>query len=472
MAMEVLQAWLDQNAQQTGISPEITAHNDTHTYTIVSKVAYLIGVPKKIFENEHEPPQLSEYEELEQNKSARIIRNLCILRASIERNFGVINKEISRNYKTINSLPQYVPQDAIMALSQDGISLSTKKGVLAQYIVELNQHINNRINNVKDLFPIWLNWDYLKDIFIMPKGLSVAGTKAAADEYYAKRDFYPYQIYINWPASDQGNILFNDKRFVTLLYEWNCDEFSELSKVSDADSVTKISVHQFLHTSQRAVLVVDCENSDPFALCAALDSLDEDVLEKVQKIILYDDIHTTEAWQSLAEYTQIPVEHIQIERVKEDKSLVDIRLATGVCREFYTNSIESFVLVSSDSDYWGLISAMPEARFLVMVEHDKCGPDLKQALLDKGIFYCYVDDFYSAEGSSSNLKKNLVLQKISSKLNVQFQINLNDLLNDTLRSLRVYMNNSEKKQFIDRHLRTIQMRIDEEGNLSLELKNK
>lgn len=472
MHKEILQAWLDQNAPAPEPTPEIPTYHDTFTYSIVSKVAYLIGVPKRIFENEHEPPQLSEYEELEQNKTDRIIRNLCLLRAAIERNFGTINKEISQNFKTVTSLPDLIPQDAILALSRDGISLFTKKAALAQYIVELNQHINNRINNVKGIFPIWLNWDYLKNIFIMPDGLSIAGTKSAADEYYAKKDYYPYQVYINWPASDQGNILYNDKRFVTLLYEWNCDEFTELSKVSDVGSFTKTNVHQFLRASQRTILVVDCENSDPFSLCAALDSLEEDAVEKIKKIILYDDIHTTEAWQSLSDYTKIPVEHIQIERVKEDKSLVDIRLVTGVCREFYTNSIDSFVLVSSDSDYWGLISAMPEARFLVMVEHDKCGPDLKQALLDRGIFYCYIDDFYSADGGSSDLKQNLLLQKLNTKLDKQFRINLNDLLEETLRSLRVSMCTSERKQFLDRHLRTIQMRIDEDGELHLELKRK
>lgn len=30
---------------------------ENSTYTVVSKVAYLIGVPKRIFENEHEPPK-------------------------------------------------------------------------------------------------------------------------------------------------------------------------------------------------------------------------------------------------------------------------------------------------------------------------------------------------------------------------------------------------------------------------------
>ena len=30
---------------------------ENSTYMVVSKVAYLIGVPKAIFENEHEPPR-------------------------------------------------------------------------------------------------------------------------------------------------------------------------------------------------------------------------------------------------------------------------------------------------------------------------------------------------------------------------------------------------------------------------------
>lgn len=38
------------------------------TYELVSKVAYLIGVPLRIFENEHEPPKLELYDQLERDK--------------------------------------------------------------------------------------------------------------------------------------------------------------------------------------------------------------------------------------------------------------------------------------------------------------------------------------------------------------------------------------------------------------------
>ena len=64
---------------------EQIAYKDS-TYELVSKVAYLIGVPLRIFQNEHEPPKIEIYNRLEQDKNARIIRNLCVIRTAIEVN--------------------------------------------------------------------------------------------------------------------------------------------------------------------------------------------------------------------------------------------------------------------------------------------------------------------------------------------------------------------------------------------------
>ena len=44
---------------------EQIAYKDS-TYELVSKVAYLIGVPLRIFQNEHEPPKIEIYNQLEQ----------------------------------------------------------------------------------------------------------------------------------------------------------------------------------------------------------------------------------------------------------------------------------------------------------------------------------------------------------------------------------------------------------------------
>ena len=441
------------------------------TYVIVSKVAYLIGVPKRIFDNEHEPPQLEVYQQLENDKNARIIRNLCIIRTEIERNFRYINREMRMEYKSILTLPQYVPADSINQLLADGINFIKKSSTkLSDHIVEINRIISDRINNCKSLFPLWLNWKYIRDLFIMPNGLYEKETKAAAGVYYASLRLYPYQMYINWQPHDEGNILFNDKKFVTLLYRWHGDEFTEYSKVSDAGSYIKGSIYDFIEDSERVVVVVDCENSDPYKLSATLRRLDSVYTDKITSIILFDDIHTATAWSILERFTSIPVEHILIERIKQNKSLVDIRLTARACQEHYENKVDSFIIVSSDSDYWGLISSLPKAQFLVMIEHDKCGPDMKAALVDSGIFYCYLDDFYS--GDSEELKTNAIFQEMRNYMKKAVRLNVNDMFNDALRATRIEMTSAERQQFYNKYIKTLQLSIDDDGEVSLLIKVK
>lgn len=265
------------------------------------------------------------YEKLHADKNARIVRNLCMIRTALELNFKAINNRMRFDMCNLHSLPEYVPQDSLNELLQDGITIVRSRALPAQYIVDINKHISNRINNCKSLFPLWLKWEYVRKLFLMPDGLNEKGIKAAAADYYANKNKYPYQVYINWSYMDSGNILYNDKKFVSLLYEANADYFTDLSKVSDAGNLTKAGIYKFLDKSERVVVVVDCENSDPYKLYATLNNLNQEaLLNKICKIILYDDIHTTSAWKILERFTQIPIEHVLIERIKENKSLVDI----------------------------------------------------------------------------------------------------------------------------------------------------
>lgn len=441
------------------------------TYDIVSKVAYLIGVPKQIFENEHEPPRLDIYERLEKDKTARIIRNLCVVRAAIERRFGKINDKIRKEFKSIYTLPELIPQDALRQLELDGVQFYKKSSTkLAHHIIEINRLISDRINNCKSLFPVWLNWEYIREIFIMRDGLTEAGTKAAANTYFTNLECYPYSIFINWNPQPYGNILYNDKKFVTLLYQWHNDYFGDYSKVSDAGSFVKSNIYDFIDDAKRVVMAVDCENSDPYRLCATLKGLDADITAKIQKIMLFDDVHTVDAWRILESHTQIPVEHIMTERVKQTKSLVDIELTAMTCREHYRNLVDSFIIVSSDSDYWGLISSLPEAKFLVMIEREKCGPDMKAALANSGIFYCYIDDFYTGDGE--DLKKNALFNEIYRALDEALNLNVKDMLDDALLATRIEMSPAAKRQFFEKYIKRMSLAIDEYGNASLELRRK
>ena len=67
---------------------------------------------------------------------------------------------------------------------------------------------------------------------------------------------------------------------------------------------------------------------------------------------MYDDYHTSIGWDWLYQFTSIPVEHVEVQRVTDRKSLVDIMMTAGVCKSYYEDGIDSFILVSSDSDYW------------------------------------------------------------------------------------------------------------------------
>ena len=55
---------------------EQIAYKDS-TYELVSKVAYLIGVPLRIFQNEHEPPKIEIYDRLEQRSEERRVGKEC-----------------------------------------------------------------------------------------------------------------------------------------------------------------------------------------------------------------------------------------------------------------------------------------------------------------------------------------------------------------------------------------------------------
>ena len=179
---------------------------ENSTYTVISKVAYLIGVPKRFFENEYEPPKMEWYEKLHPDKNARIVRNLCIIRTAIERNYKAIYNRMRTEGCSLYSMPEYVPQDALQELMNDGITIVKSRGTLPQYIIDINNHISNRINNCKSLFPLWLKWEYVRKLFVMPDGLSERGIKAAAADYYANKNRYPYQVYINWAYMDSGII--------------------------------------------------------------------------------------------------------------------------------------------------------------------------------------------------------------------------------------------------------------------------
>lgn len=438
------------------------------TFDIVSKVAYLSGVPERFFINEEKRLQLSVYTKLDRDKNARIIRNLCIVRTAIERGFKKINNYIRFENRRLSTITDCIPEKSLRELSDDGIVIEKKTSTkLTHHVIEINRLIADRINNCSSLFPMWLNWNYVKDLFIMPNGLSEAGTQESANSYYAVMDKLPYRVYLNYKPVSDDYLFYNDRVFVSNLYEYNNDYFEDKSKVADVNDSVKDNVYDFIEDSGKVIVMVDCENADPYAMCSAFQQLDREYVKKIKKIILIDDVHANIAWHILDDHLMIEVEHIMLERLKDNKSLADITLTSRTCLEFYQNGVDSFIIVSSDSDYWALIKSIPAARFLVMVEHDKCSVDMKNALASSGIFYCYTDDFYS--GDTQKLKTTVILKEMYKYIADHMDLNARDMFEAAVSNARVDMPESEKNAFYDRYVRRLTAELEKDGTVRIRL---
>lgn len=68
---------------------------------------------------------------------------------------------------TIYSMPDTVPTECLRQLADDGARfIKPANTKLYQHVVEINRLLLDRINNVRNLFPTWLNWEYIKDLFL------------------------------------------------------------------------------------------------------------------------------------------------------------------------------------------------------------------------------------------------------------------------------------------------------------------
>ncbi len=442
---------------------------------VVSITGYLVGVKEEIFTREF---KTSIYQSLEAKTEAKILRSLCIIRTALIRNFGSINTRLrSDAFCNLNKMPDYIDPEVFTFLSSQGIEIIKPNPKPMQYLIAVNKLINDHTNQVKPLFPMWVEWRFIRSLFHMPKGGNEKEIRKVIEEYHESMNSYPYHCYINWPIhnpaaysdnpegndnSTKGNVLQNDKRFLTLLYAINHSTFQDFRFITDISESTKSSIEQFLFDSGRIVIAVDCENSDPYKLCAVLGGLREAAFRsdvdfgKLQKIILIDDVHTVDAWDILKDYVSVPIEHIQTQRVNDHKSLVDIQLTAAVVREHYAGAVDSFLLASSDSDFWGLIKSLPSANFMMLLEKDKYGQSLIEALDLNGVNYCFMDHF---AGYTDSIKTGALDRAVSNNLADSVGVDLHATLDSLYDELRVNFTEKQKANYYKDLIKRLDLEI-------------
>lgn len=470
--LENLNELLDQETLEfstEGMGREVgegNTYKTVATTSLVTLVSYMMGLDIETMENHYKEQNEERIRELQGEKSVTIIRYLNRLRTTLMLNFKKIDDEMVYNLGNIDRMP-YFHQGEIKQLQAWGINVVKTNMRAEKYNLYFCELIAKYIDDCKSFFPDWVNFEYIKDLFIVPSYEKAGALKSEFAKYMENRKNYPFQMYIHWNPGEYGNILSNDGKFLATIYAQHKDVFLDRSKYRDAKDDTKQSIYNYIHESNRVVIVVDCENSDVYKLFGVLKNLEEEELEKIEKIMLYDDYHTSAGWDWLEKFIHIQVEHIEVERVADHKSLVDICMTVGVCEAYYRDQIDSFILCSSDSDFWGLISSLPDARFLVFYEYAKCGKVIKDALNLRQIYHCAMDDFYT--GNAGELKQIVLKKELESRLPQLLGENSRRLLDILYEKARITASDAEKQRFYEKYIKTLKLKMNENGDFYIEM---
>lgn len=436
-----------------------------NTTDLVATVAYLIGVRKDILEQYYGEESRAVLDELYADENATTVRYLCSIRTTLLQKFKETDTLIRFHLKNLYSI-EWFDQQQIKQLEKWGHRIIQANYTAEQYVVLINELIQKNIDNCKGLFYDWLNWDYIKDLFVVPDYKKNGVLKKEFGKYMGNIAYYPFQLYMHWEPIDCGNIFFCDGKFLTEIYKMHGDCFIDKSKYKDAHVETKNTIYEFIRRSTSVALVVDCENSDVYKLYGMLKNLDQDEINKIEKIILYDDSHTTCGWDSLGTFTNIPVEHIEVKRVMDGKSLVDINMTAGVCKAHYKDGIGSFILASSDSDFWGLINTLDDVEFLVLYEYSKCSQAMKDALETKDIYYCSMDDFRS--DNTQEFKTFVLVETLKKHFSAIVGINGRELARQIYEETKIPVTEREIEAFYCKYIKKLRLTMDADGNFVID----
>lgn len=332
---------------------------DNRYYTALT--AYLLGLDMEKYDisfiDHMEIPV-----ELENNKEALILRNLCILRNNFLNSYDSLSSFFSTTLRNIIDSPS-VDQSCVKYLKSVGIDLRITNARASDYIRSISDIINDyakRISN-SDLLPEWAS-SVLREcycgIFTVQKRVSGV---TLAKTYSRLRKKYPYQLFVGFDLSTYShNLLYRDSMLFsniqTLAGVKDVVSYDRLlvatSQDLDPDNEaegtftltredTKNALSDFLGNSSKILIIVDCENTHVDTVVAVINDVSRSNIKgNKYKIVLVDDEKCHEDWEIVKLFTNFEVEHIEMHRLKSQKSTVDMRLALIVQREVLKNGID------------------------------------------------------------------------------------------------------------------------------------
>ena len=108
------------------------------------------------------------------------------------------------------------------------------------------------------------------------------------------------------------------------------------------------------------------------------------------------------------------------------------------------------------------------ARHSIMVEQNKVSGEVIKKMIDSNIPFCYLDQFCQG-GQSHKMKVDALLSECQRFVGKHFEpFNTTEMMNVALLQTRIDLSKAEYKQFYERYIKTMKLKISADGNVTIE----
>ena len=202
---------------------------------LASKVAYLIGVPRKMFSDPDETENRLNsriFDMLDRDRNCQKFRFLCMMRNAMLRYYVEIRKGL-QEFKALRDLLPEDTRNVLDKLAMEyGVQLypsNKERGDVRAYIVRINRYLEQCVQNALNQFPKE-HRKYLRSAFLMPSGTDKKQIDTIRYDFKDHMRNYPFQCYLNINLTiPKGLVLSSDSHFLSLLYEEHEDRYVDPS---------------------------------------------------------------------------------------------------------------------------------------------------------------------------------------------------------------------------------------------------
>lgn len=323
--------------------------------------AYLLGVERRILEREYiEDYVFSEgLDKFKNIKNAELIRALSKIKQSIIRNYSVY-----KDCEDFSTSSKGFLDKEMDILKENNIDLHHVFRLsldIADVLNAISKHINNLLPEVFDYVKMPYA-DKVASLFYLYE-LNKKSLNKLVNSIKGSWSKFPHGIVIvkgSKVSNQLPYVLDNDRNLYEGCHNLVGEDYVETGQlpIFAWGTIKSREVEQLLPITKSSTIYVDCDNTDYFKFLSVLECLNRST-EKGHShhIKLYMDDMTSPLWKLSEKLLKgcFTFEFIEVNRIKDNKSVVDIVMASHITRDSINNPDRLQGIISSDSDFFGLI---------------------------------------------------------------------------------------------------------------------